>query len=284
MFGFFVRSLCTRNIFMSNISSIPNNAIRKVMKVSKNTVLITGGGSGIGLALAKKFMENDNTVIITGRNFSKLEKVQADFPKINIFQSDVTNENDVQSLANRIEKDFGGIDILFNNAGIMNLLDAGNENNDLSRQMNEIEINFNSPIRVLHYFLPQLKKSKNAILINTSSGLAYVPFAQAPVYSGTKAAVHFWTKSIRPQLALHNIKVIELLPPVVATKLAEDADLSDDTLKPMPTEQLAELFWKDFTEGKEEITPGLSSQLKLMSRLAPKFIFKQLNKEVIPKQ
>ncbi len=254
------------------------------MKQSNNTVLITGGGSGIGLALAKKFMEKDNTVIITGRNLSKLVKVQAEFPKIHIVQSDVTDEKDVESLANQVEKNFGGIDILINNAGIMNLLNTGNESNDLDSQMNEIEINFNSPIRVLHYFLPQLKRSKNAILVNTSSGLAYVPFAQAPVYSGTKAAVHFWTKSIRPQLALHNIKVVELLPPVVATKLAEDADLTDDNLKPMPAEKLAELFWKDFTNGKEEITPGISSQLKFMSRLAPKFIFKQLNKDVIPKQ
>ena len=161
------------------------------------------------------------------------------------------------------------------------MLDAGDENNDLDKQINEIEINFNSPIRMLHHFLPQLKQSKNAILINTSSGLAYVPFAQAPVYSGTKAALHFWTMSIRPQLASHNIKVVELLPPVVDTKLAKDADLSDDNLKPMPPEKLADIFWKDFTNSKEEITPGLSKQLKLMSRLAPKFIFKQLNKEII---
>lgn len=253
------------------------------MKKSNNTVLITGGGSGIGLALAKKFMENDNRVIITGRNLSKLETVLAEFPQVNIIQSDVTIEKDVQALAAQMEEKFGGIDILFNNAGIMNLLDSGNESNDLRKQMNEIDINFNAPVRMLHYFLPQLKKSKNAILMNTSSGLAYVPFAQAPVYSGTKAALHFWTKSIRPQLAFHNIKVVELLPPVVDTKLADDADLTDDKLKPMPTEKLADLFWKDFINGKEEITPGLSKQLKLMQRLAPKFIFKQLNKDAIPK-
>ena len=253
------------------------------MKKSNNTVLITGGGSGIGLALARKFMENNSTVIITGRNLTKLIKVQTEFPKIHIIQSDVTIEKDVQELVTQTEKDFGGIDILFNNAGIMNLLDAGDESNDFSKQMNEIEINFNSPIRMLHYFLPQLKKSTNAVLINTSSGLAYVPFAQAPVYSGTKAALHFWTKAIRPQLARHQIRVVELLPPVVDTKLAKEADLSDDKLKPMPTEKLADHFWKDFTSGKEEITPGLSKQLRLMQRLAPKFIFKQLNKNVIPK-
>ncbi len=255
------------------------------MKQSKQIVLITGGSSGIGLALAKKFMENDNTVIITGRNLSKLQAVKKDLPQINIFQSDVTNDADVRKLAGDIEEKFSGIDILINNAGIMNLVDAGNESNVLQIQMQEIEINFNSPIRLLHYFLPQLKKSKNAVLVNVSSGLAYVPFAQAPVYSGTKSALHFWTKGIRPQLKPHHIKVVELLPPVVDTPLAHGADIAeDDNLKPMPPEKLADIFWKDFIKGKEEITPGISKQLKLMSRLAPNFIFKQLNKQAIPKK
>jgi uncharacterized oxidoreductase len=254
------------------------------MKQTKLKVLITGGSSGIGLALAKKFMENDNTVIITGRNLQKLEAVQRDFPQIHIFQNDVTDDTDVRKLADDIDQQFGGLDVLINNAGIMNLVDAGNESNDLQKQMEEIEINYNSPIRVLHYFLPQLKKSKNAVLVNTSSGLAYVPFAQAPVYSGTKSALHFWTMGIRPQLKLHGIKVIELLPPVVDTPLAHEADIAeDDNLKPMPPEKLADIFWKDFINGKVEITPGISKQLKLMSRLAPKFIFKQLNKKPIPK-
>jgi len=254
------------------------------MKQSNNTVLITGGGSGIGLALAKKFMENNNTVIITGRNLQKLEAVQRDFPQIHIFQSDVTDDADVRQLADDINQQFGGINVLVNNAGIMNLINAGNESNDLQKQMQEIEINYNSPIRVLHYFLPQLKESKNAVLVNVSSGLAYVPFSQAPVYSGTKSALHFWTLGIRPQLKPHNIKVVELLPPVVDTPLAQGADIAeDDNLKPMPPEKLAAIFWKDFINGKEEITPGISKQLKLLSRLAPKFIFKQLNKKPIPK-
>lgn len=252
------------------------------MKLSKQIVLITGGGSGIGLALAKKFLENNNTVIITGRNLAKLQKVQAEFPKINIFQSDVTDDAEVRMLADDISQKFEGIDILVNNAGIMNLVDAGNEKNDLQKQMEEIEINFNSPLRMFHYFLPQLKKSKNAALINVSSGLAYVPFAQAPVYSGTKSALHFWTKSIRPQLKPHNIKVIEVLPPVVKTDIFDGIEASEDDFKPILPQKLADLFWKDFIKGKEEITPGMSSQLKLMSRLAPKFIFKQLNKQAIP--
>lgn len=254
------------------------------MVSSNQKVLITGGGSGIGLALAKKFLSNKNTVIITGRNLSKLEKVKAELPEIHIFQSDVTKELEVIALAATLQDELGGIDVLINNAGIMVLLDAGDESNELRKQFEEIEINFNSPIRLLHYFLPQLKKSKNATLVNVSSGLAYVPFTQAPVYSGTKAALHFWTKSIRPQLNPHRIKVIELLPPVVDTQLAHDADLKDDNFKPMPPDEMAEIFWKDYLSGKEEITPGISKQLKLMSRLAPKFIFKQLNKQPIPKK
>lgn len=254
------------------------------MKQSNQVVLITGGGSGIGLALAQKFLENKNTVIITGRNLAKLEKVKDQHPEIHIYQSDVTVDADVQVLTEKIAEKFGWLDVLINNAGIMNLLDAGAAENNLQAQMQEIEINFNSPIRMLHYALPLLKKSKHAVLVNVSSGLAYVSFTQAPVYSGTKSAVHFWTQAIRPQLKLQNIRVVELLPPVVDTKLAHDADLKDDNLKPMPAEKLAAIFWKDYLKGKEEITPGISRALKLMSRLAPKFIFKQLNKEVIPHQ
>ncbi|NJL77533.1 MAG: SDR family NAD(P)-dependent oxidoreductase [Saprospiraceae bacterium] len=206
----------------------------------------------IGLALARKFFDNNNTVIITGRNISKLEKVKLEFPKINIILSDVTQEVDVKQLAETVQNQFGGIDVLINNAGIMTLVDTGNEYNDLNKQMQEIEINYNSPIRVLHYFLPLLKKSKNAVLVNVSSGLAYVPFAQAPVYSGTKSALHFWTLGIRPQLKPHGIKVIELLPPVVDTPLAHGADIAeDDNLKPMPPERLADIFWKEFIRGKE---------------------------------
>lgn len=254
------------------------------MKQSNQVVLITGGGSGIGLALAQKFLENKNTVIITGRNLAKLEKVKEQHPEIHIYQSDVTVDADVQVLTEKIAEKFGWLDVLINNAGIMNLLDAGAAENNLQAQMQEIEINFNSPIRMLHYALPLLKKSKHAVLVNVSSGLAYVSFTQAPVYSGTKSAMHFWTQAIRPQLKLQNIRVVELLPPVVDTKLAHDADLKDDNLKPMPAEKLAAIFWKDYLKGKEEITPGISRALKLMSRLAPKFIFKQLNKEVIPHQ
>jgi uncharacterized oxidoreductase len=252
------------------------------MRPNDQIVLITGGGSGIGLEIAKVFLANQNTVIITGRNLSKLEAVQQAYPAIHIVQSDVTSEEDVKTLASKLEREVGGIDVLVNNAGIMNLVDVGNETNELPRQFQEIEINFHGPIRMLHHFLPQLKRSKQAVLVNVSSGLAYVPFAQAPVYSGTKSALHGWTQAIRPQLKPHGIKVVELLPPVVDTDLAKEADVEASNLKPMAPEKMAAIFWKGYINGKEDITPGISLALKLMSRVAPRLMFNQLNKQPIP--
>lgn len=254
------------------------------MRKEKQTVLITGGGSGIGLALARKFLENNNTVIITGRNLAKLEKVKAEFPALHIVQSDVTVQEDVQALAERMEAEFGGIDVLVNNAGVMFTFDMGKGDFPLEKQLQEIDINVSAPIRMVHSFLPQLKRSKEAAVVNVSSGLAYVPFTQAPVYSGTKAAVHFWTLSLRLHLQPHNIRVIELLPPVVDTPLAHGAEITDDRLKPMPPETLANHFWKGYLKNQTEITPGVSRYLKLFSRLAPRFIFNQLNKQPIPQQ
>lgn len=255
------------------------------MKLTNQRVLITGGASGIGLALAQKFLAHNNTVVITGRDLSKLENAKKANPEIHIFQSDVTIDEDVRHLRDTITQEFMGLDVLINNAGVMNLINAGNEENDLQKQMQEIEINYNSPIRLLHFFLPLLKKSESPVLVNVSSGLAYVPFAQAPVYSGTKSALHFWTRSIRLHLRPHNIKVIELLPPVVDTPLAHGADIAqDDNLKPMPPEMLANSFWKGYSKGVEEITPGISKALQIMSRFAPKITFNQLNKQPIPKK
>lgn len=252
------------------------------MRKDNQVILITGGGSGIGLEIAKVFLAHKNTVIITGRNLSKLIKVKTQYSNIHIVQSDVTSDDDVKELAEIIEKDFGGLDVLINNAGILDTFDMGKENHSLERQLQEIEINFSAPIRMVHHFLPQLKKSKEAAIVNVSSGLAYVPFTQAPVYSATKAGVHSWTQAIRLQLKSWNIHVIELLPPIVATPLEANANITGDVGKIMQPETLAQAFWKGFLNNQEEILPGIASQLKFMSRLAPKFIFKQLNKVAVP--
>jgi uncharacterized oxidoreductase len=249
------------------------------MKTFNRIILITGGSSGIGLALAKKFLANNHTVIITGRGLEKLQKIKAEYLQLFIYQNDVTKEDDIKQLVSYTLEKFGGIDVLINNAGIMQPIDTSVENEDLKKIFSEIDINFNSPIRMVNYFLPQLKKSSHAEIINVSSGLAFVPFAQTPIYSASKVALHFWTKSIRLQLEHHHIKVIELLPPLVDTQLSKVTDVK---LKPMSPDKLADLFWKAYKKGEIEITPGTSKRLKIMSRFLPNFIFRQMNRQPIP--
>jgi len=180
--------------------------------IKKQRVLITGGSSGIGFELARKFINEGYEVIIADRKIEKLKKAKLNLSTVNIFQCDVKNDKDIVKLAHYTLKTFGGIDILVNNAGIMSMLDIGDESYELSKKIDEIEINYIAPIKMLHYFLPQLKKSKSAALINISSALAYVPLSRASIYSGTKSALHHWTLAIRPQLKIYGIKVVELVP------------------------------------------------------------------------
>ncbi len=248
------------------------------MTPSNKTVLITGGGSGIGLALAQAFLQHNNTVIITGRNLSKLEKAKAENPGLNFIQNDVTDSAQIKALVEKTQQEFGGIDVLVNNAGVLHTFDIADESFPFDKQLQEIDIDFTGPIRMVHHFLPMLKQRPEAAIVNVSSGLAFVPLTMAPVYSATKAGVHAWTQSIRLQLANTSIKVIELMPPVVDTDMVSEFE---DFPKISP-QKLASDFWKGYVNNKAEITPGQSSQLKLMRRLAPGFIFGQINKQPVP--
>lgn len=167
----------------------------------------------------------------------------------------------------------GGIDILINNAGIFkffNVLDAPR----LEEQIDEIDIDAVGPIRMIHHFLPSMLE-RESMIINVSSGLAYVPYAKTPVYSGAKAFIHSYTQCLREQLKDTSVRVVELLPPVVDTPLAEGID---SPFKRMPPETLAVALMKGLRSGNTEIAPGISTLLKWMGRLLPNFGFKQLNK------
>ena len=248
------------------------------MKASDKSVLITGGGSGIGLALAREFLKNGNKVIITGRNLRKLEAAKKAHPALHIAQNDITNVEQIESLVERTKTEFGGIDVLVNNAGVFHTYDVKDESYPFEKKLQEIDIDFAGPVRMVHYFLPQLKERREAAIINVSSGLAFIPLTMAPIYSATKAGIHAWTQAIRLQLEGTNIQVIELMPPVVDTEMV--SDLID--FPKMAPEKLVEAFWKGYVKNQTEITPGQSAQLKLMRRLAPGFIFSQINKPAVP--
>lgn len=245
------------------------------MNIKNKTILITGGGSGIGLAIAKNLSEYGAKVIICGRNKEKLERVVEANPNLNAEVCDVVNDEQIKSLLNTFGEKYGGIDLLINNAGIFEHINYAEASVSMEKQEKEIAIDFTGPIRMVHHFLPMLKEREEAAIVNVSSGLAFVPLTLAPVYSATKAGLHSWTRSLRYQLAKSNIKVFELMPPLVETDMVADFEGQ----KMMDPNDLADSLRKGIANDKFQITPGQSSQLRMMSRLAPNFIFKMLNKQ-----
>lgn len=243
------------------------------MDTRGKTVVITGGGSGIGLSMARAFVAAGSTVVICGRNAERLERAKAATPALETQQCDVSDTGQVMALVERCNRDFGGADVVVNNAGVFNVFDVAAGELGIDEQLVEIDVDFGGPVRVVNAFLPHLLQRPEAAIVNVSSALAFVPFTAAPVYSATKAAVHSWTRSLRHQLKGTNVAVIELMPPLVDTEMVADVDLPK-----ISPEKLVDDFMAGFAKGTPEIKPGQSSQLRALSRLAPAFIFKQLNK------
>lgn len=189
------------------------------MNMMSNAVLITGGASGIGLALAERFLDKGNEVIICGRREDKLKEAKKKCPGLHTRVCDVSNESERQSLVKWVTSDFPEINVLVNNAGIqqrVNLLDA---TADWNYYQQEISANQVAPIHLSMLFIPHLLQKKDAAIINVTSGLAFVPPAWVPIYGATKAAMHSFTVSLRIQLAKSKISVVEILPPAVNTDL-----------------------------------------------------------------
>jgi len=253
------------------------------MKLEQRTVLITGGTSGIGLELAKQLHQRNNTVIVTGRDQEKLDAVQRMLPGIHVFRSDVSNPNAIVALHNSVITQFPALDTLINNAGIMRNLNF-NQDRDLNDVTREIEINLSGPVRMIQQFLPHLKTRNAALIVNVSSGLAFIPLPAAAVYCATKAAIHSFTQSLRVQLDGTGVRVIELAPPAVQTPLI-DREWSTEMAgqKLMDVKVLVKHAIEGIESGKPEIRPGLSNVLRTMSRIAPQLMLNQMAKTTKPK-
>ena len=248
------------------------------MKLQKRTVLITGGTSGIGLELAKQLRERNNMVIVTGRDQARLDAARRMLPSIRIFKSDVSDPGAIAALHDSVVREFPMLDTLINNAGIMRNLNL-NSDRDLNDLTREIEINLSGPVRMVQQFLPHLKMCRDALIVNVSSGLAFVPMPIAPIYCASKAAIHSFTQSLRVQLTGTRITVIELAPPGVETRLFR-GEFTDEMKgqKAMEVGVLASRAIAAIEAGKLEIRPGLSNVLKWMSRIAPQLMLAQLSK------
>ncbi len=251
------------------------------MKLSGNTVLITGGASGIGFEMAKVFLARNNKVIITSRNLKKLEKAKKELGDITIIQSDVSNYDSIKALHQRISNDFPEMNILINNAGIMFTINLQDHNLSAKELTDEIDVNLKGLIWMNDIFIPLLKKNKNAATVSVSSGLAFIPLPITPIYCAAKAGVHSYTVSLRIQLRNTDVKVFELAPPATDTDLIAKFDPEDmKGTKPMSTETMVANFMKGFEKDKYEICVGQAAQLKFMSRFLPKVIMKVLSASV----
>jgi uncharacterized oxidoreductase len=250
------------------------------MKLDGNTILITGGTSGIGQELSKELLKRGNTVIITGRDKERLERAKAQLPQLHTIESDVSRIADIDALFARVTTEFPTLNILVNNAGVMRTINLHNEEPSLEDLTREVDINFKGSVWMVSRFLPQLKKMPAAAIVNLSSGLAFVPLPSAPVYCATKAAMNSFTRSLRVQLKKTNVKVFELAPPATETALFDpkSPDLEGVTL--MKVDELVRQFLKGFEKDQLEIRPGQANSLKFMNRVAPEFILAQLSKPV----
>ena len=191
-----------------------------IMKTSGNTILITGGTSGIGKGFAEEFSLRKNKVIICGRRENRLQEIKSYNENIETVICDVTKAEQREMLIKTVIKKFPETNILINNAGIQLLADLTDL--DLNKLNQEIETNLIAPAHLSSLFVQNLKTRNESAIINISSGLAFVPLSFVPVYCATKAAVHSLTMSLRHQLKDSLIKVFEIIPPSVDSELGHE--------------------------------------------------------------
>lgn len=261
------------------------------MDLKNCTILVTGGTSGIGLELVKQLSEQGSTIIVTGRKQEALNETKKRFPKIHIFQSDVSDPQDIEHLYEKVTQQFPDLNMIVNNAGEMRLIDVLDASKDLENITREIDINLTGTIRMVHQFLPHLIRKPTAAIVNVSSAIAFMPYSTAPVYSASKAGVHAYSQALRLQLNKTSVKVFELVPPGVNTNLQNDWVLPPNPRQMMDVDKLVSIVIKGLLNDTPEIKPFLVNVIKFLSRLMPNQLmklghrefekFKQLNKKTI---
>jgi len=233
------------------------------MRMHSNTILITGGSSGIGRGLAEAFYKLGNRVIISGRREAALKAICEANPGMRHFVLDVTDPESVREVAGKVAEQFPQLNCVFNNAGVQKGHDlASGEPLDEQAVLEEVNTNLLGVMRVATAFLPQLRKSPDTTLINVSSGLAFVPLARFPVYCATKAAVHSLTMSLRHRLKSSSVKVIELIPPYVATDLGKESKAATPVgPQPMPLDEFIAETMKALEGDADEVAIGDAKKL-----------------------
>lgn len=253
------------------------------MDLTGNTILITGGTSGIGLALAKKFLALGNTVIVTSRRKVVIEQVVAENPGMVGYDVDVTQLDSVNQLFESVTADYPNLNMVIHSAGMMRAINFFDVNSPLT---NEIETNLLGTIYIDKLFLPWLATKPNAALVNISSGLSYIASNAHPVYSASKAGVNALTEAIRGQARYwdyKNLHVIQVAPPLISETNLNPTMHADGTSNPMnmSLDKFTDAVMKGIAKNKSIINPGPSKILYTLSKLLPAAIKTKLTNNTL---
>ena len=243
------------------------------MNISNQTVLITGGGSGIGLAIAQSLAEKGNRIVLVGRNEAKLRKAAEQVPGAALIACDITNGADITRLVQQVQTDFGDLSVLINNAGQASTYQLSSNSDAFSKASSEMATNYLAMIRLTELLLPMLSQQPQASIVNVSSILAYVPSSAVPTYSASKAAVHSYTQALRHTLKSTNIRVVELMPPLVNTEFSEEIGGANG----IPPQQVAEELLAGLAHDADEIRVGQTAQIYEFQRASPAEAFALMN-------
>ncbi|KAF4456340.1 hypothetical protein F53441_1499 [Fusarium austroafricanum] len=231
-----------------------------------NCAVITGGGGGIGRALAEYLISKGKKVLLAGRTESNLKSTTQEIGAAGYYVLDTGKTADIPAFVRKITSAHPELDCLINNAGVQRPIEVLKHDDFLQKADQEIDINIRGPMHLSLNLLPHLKTKPNAMIINISSGLAYIPFSIInPVYNGTKAWLHFWSMNLRTQLKDTNIRVVEIAPPMVATDLHRERENPDDNKKENAPHTLTlEEFMGEITpkleRGDETIGAGMAAK------------------------
>jgi uncharacterized oxidoreductase len=243
------------------------------MKTTQNTVLITGGGSGIGFEIAKAFVALQNNVIITGRNKNRLEEAALKIPGVTTIQCDVTNQTDIKNLAKVINNEFPSLNIVVNNAGQVFVNDLAGGDNIFSQASEEILTNYLSAVRLNDELLDLLKAQKESAIVNVSSIVALVPSLKMATYSASKAALHSYSQALRLSLNKTVVKVFELMPPLVNTQFSKEIGGEKGIAPSVVAQALLDALERNLYE----IHVGNTANIFELSRTSPADAIKIMN-------
>jgi uncharacterized oxidoreductase len=232
------------------------------VKTTGNTVLITGGGTGIGIALAQELVRRENTVIICGRRKARLQAAKKRIPELHTRVCDVSRAASRRALVRWLAAEFQGLNVLINNAGIQRVVDLRKGERDLESADEEIATNLTAPLHLAAMLIPRLARKKEAAIVNVSSGLAFTPLAAVPVYCATKAALHSLSLTMRFQLRETPVRVFEIAPPMVSTELSGRRRATDDDDRAMSASEAACGIIKALEDDDYEVALGAAEGLR----------------------